>query len=52
MVRKSQSKKNPPQNKIVILIVSAICLSLLATPVYANYYSLSEADFPFPKFIF
>ena len=52
MVHKSQSKKKSPPKKIAILIIAAICLAVLATPVYASYYSLSEADFPSPKFIF
>ena len=49
MIHKSQSKKKSPQKKIVLLIVSAICFSFLVTPVYANYYSLSEVDFPSPN---
>jgi hypothetical protein len=52
MVNKSQIKKKSPRKKITILIILAICFSLLATPVYASYYSLSEADFPSPNLSF
>jgi len=48
MVHKSQSKKDSPQKKVTILIVSAIGFTLLVTPIYAMYYSLSEADI-FPQ---
>ncbi len=52
MLHKFQSKKNPFQKKTALLIVSAICFSFLVTSVYANYYSLSEADFPSPNLSF
>ncbi len=48
MVHRSQNKKKFPQNKIAILIASAICFNLLVTPIYASYYSLSESDFSSP----
>jgi hypothetical protein len=52
MAHNFQKRKGAPQKKATIFFLSAMCFTLLVTPVYASYSLVSDTDFPSPNLSF